>query len=52
METKICKICGIEKELDQFRKRDKWYLNVCKQCENEQCKKRSFQVMKTSFFVC
>ena len=41
METKICKICGIEKELDQFRKRDKWYLNVCKQCENEQCKKRS-----------
>ena len=41
METKICKVCGIEKELNQFRKRDKWYLNVCKQCENEQCKKRS-----------
>ena len=23
METKVCKVCGIEKEIDQFRKRDK-----------------------------
>lgn len=41
METKICKICGIEKPLESFRKRDRWYLNVCRQCENEQCKKRN-----------
>lgn len=28
---KICKRCGIEKEIDEFRKR----LGICKKCENE-----------------
>jgi hypothetical protein len=40
MDTKVCKVCGLEKEIDSFRKRDKWYMNVCRQCENEQTKKR------------
>lgn len=34
METKICRICGIEKSIDNFRKG-----KVCKKCENENNKK-------------
>lgn len=32
METKICKYCKKEKELNDFDKKKKWYLNYCKEC--------------------
>ena len=35
METKICRICGIEKKLEQFRKSGKYYRSECKECEKE-----------------
>ena len=38
METKVCRICGIEKKLEQFRKNGKYYRSECKECENERCK--------------
>lgn len=40
METKICKICGEEKTLDNyyFRKDSNKYSNKCKLCHNKICK--------------
>lgn len=32
MKTKICIICKKEKELNQYDKKRKWYLNYCKEC--------------------
>ena len=29
-----CKKCGIEKELQFFRKREKWFTHTCKECLN------------------
>ena len=38
-ETKVCKKCGIEKNINEFRlqkiKNKKYYRGVCKKCENE-----------------
>ena len=42
METKICKICGIEKNIEEFRKsynslREKYYYrSECRECERKQ----------------
>lgn len=38
METKICRICGIEKPISDFNKAKKWYQNRCKQCQSEYVK--------------
>lgn len=35
METKICKKCGLEKNIDDFRKTYEWYRNTCKDCEKK-----------------
>lgn len=32
METKICKYCKKEKELNNFDKKRKWYVSYCKEC--------------------
>lgn len=39
METKVCRICGIEKPISDFNKAKKWYQNRCKQCQSEYAKK-------------
>lgn len=39
METKICKCCKKEKELIEFDKKKKWYLNYCKECRKIKRKK-------------
>lgn len=33
MNTKICSKCGLEKEINNFRKRGKYYRSECKDCE-------------------
>lgn len=38
MERKICKICGLEKNITEFYKSDKWYRTDCKKCTNERNK--------------
>ena len=35
METKICRICGEEKNIENFRKSGKWYRTECKNCERK-----------------
>ena len=37
-ETKICKRCGVEKPLDEFRKDRRWFRNNCRFCERDLCK--------------
>ncbi len=33
--TKICKRCGLEKELSEFEKSGLWYRNECKDCRRK-----------------
>lgn len=33
-ESKVCKKCGEEKPLQQFRKNREWYENICKLCDH------------------
>lgn len=35
METKVCRICEVEKKLEQFRKSGKYYRSECKECEKK-----------------
>lgn len=42
METKICKYCKKEKELNDFDKKGEYYLNFCKECRREK-RKRYYQ---------
>lgn len=54
METKICRRCEKEKELDKFRLRPTGFrLNQCRECENEmnkerRLKKKQPQIMKVT----
>lgn len=41
METKICKTCMIEKNINEFRKSGKYYRGDCRKCENKKCIKRN-----------
>ena len=48
METKICKKCGIEKIIDEFRINKGYHLNKCRKCEYEyqkQYRKALFNVV-------
>ena len=38
METRICCRCGLEKNISEFYKSDKWYRTDCKKCTNERNK--------------
>lgn len=38
METRICCKCGLEKNITEFYKSDKWYRTDCKKCTNERNK--------------
>lgn len=38
METKICRICGIEKEITEYSKSGKHYRTECKKCHNSKMK--------------
>lgn len=35
LETKVCKNCGVEKSIDEFRINKGYHLNKCKKCEYE-----------------
>ena len=37
--TKVCRVCGVEKPLKDFRKNRKWYVSKCKKCEAEYAKR-------------
>lgn len=43
METKICKTCLQEKNIEDFRKSGKHIRGDCKQCENKKCKDRNLK---------
>lgn len=43
METRICRICGIEKDISCFRIYKKYYRTECKECENRLCKERNLK---------
>jgi hypothetical protein len=32
MERRVCKICGIEKDISEFFKKEDHYRNICKKC--------------------
>lgn len=34
METKICKDCNIEKDINEYYKMKSWFHNICKKCHN------------------
>lgn len=36
---KVCKVCGMEKDINEFRKNGKYYRTECRKCENEYNKK-------------
>lgn len=43
METRICRICGIERNISCFRTYKKYYRTECKECENRLCKERNLK---------
>lgn len=43
METKICRICGIEKDISCYRKNHSSFRTECRECENILCKKRNLK---------
>ena len=44
-KSKVCKICGIEKVINEFTPEQKWHSNKCKTCRNKMLKERRLNVV-------